>query len=164
MRKQIVTGSTTPLEIKIVYLSDEKLTPENETALLERVRQSLDYEQATINLERVGAEIGEIDFNRNQAALPLLGMMQLDFAGRMMRENPIFAAVRRRISAQMNERAGISGERMQLNRRISRNEMADRARENKTCAKPCRPTGEIADEFSNERRANSKSNAGGTVD
>ena len=88
LRKQIVTAASTPLEIKIIYLSNERLTPEVQTALLERVRQSLGYEQATINLERVGADIGEIVFNRNQSDLPLLGMMQLDFAGRMMRENP----------------------------------------------------------------------------
>jgi len=112
LRKQIVTGASTPLEIKIVYLSDEKLTPENETALLERVRQSLDYEQATINLERVGAGIGEIDFSRNQTALPIPGMIQLDFAGRMMRENPTLllsvAAFPRK-----GERAGIAPERLQ---------------------------------------------------
>ncbi|MDQ6788228.1 MAG: DUF389 domain-containing protein [Acidobacteriota bacterium] len=88
LRKQIVTGLQTPLEIKIVYLSDDKLSPETQNSLLERVRQSLDYDQATINLERVGADIGEINFSRNQSALPVLGMMQLDFAGRMLRENP----------------------------------------------------------------------------
>ncbi|MCY7347646.1 MAG: DUF389 domain-containing protein [Pyrinomonadaceae bacterium] len=93
LRKQIVTGSQTPLEVKIIYLSNEKITPETETALLERVRQSLNYEQATVNLERVASEIGAIDFSRNQSALPLFGMMQLDFAGRMMRENPNLALV-----------------------------------------------------------------------
>lgn len=88
LRKQIVTGASTPLEVKIIYLSAEKIAPETETALLEKVRQSLNYEQATVKLERVAAQIGEIDFSRNQSALPLFGMMQLDFAGRMMRENP----------------------------------------------------------------------------
>lgn len=88
LRKQIVTGLQTPLEIKIVYLSDEKLSAETEKALLERVRQSLDDERATINLERVAANVGEIEFARSQSALPVLAMMQLDFAGRVMRENP----------------------------------------------------------------------------
>ncbi len=93
LRKQIVTGAATPLEVKIIYLSDEKIAPETETALLEKVRQSLDYEQATVNLERVASQIGAIDFSRNQSALPLFGMMQLDFAGRMMRENPNLSLV-----------------------------------------------------------------------
>ncbi len=91
LRKQIVTGAATPLEVKIIYLSDEKIPAETETALLKKVRQSLDYEQATVNLERVVSQIGEIDFSRNQFALPLMGMMQLDFAGRMLRENPNLA-------------------------------------------------------------------------
>ena len=88
LRKQIVTGAATPLEIKIVYLSGEKLPSEAETALLERVRKSLDYDAATINLERVAMDVGEISFSRNQTEIPLLGMIELDFAGRMMRENP----------------------------------------------------------------------------
>jgi hypothetical protein len=93
LRKQIVTGSQTPLEVKIIYLSNEKIAPETETALLERVRQSLNYERATVNLERVASEIGAIDFSRNQSALPLFGMIQLDFVGRMMRENPNLSLV-----------------------------------------------------------------------
>lgn len=88
LRKQIVTGLQTPLEVKIIYLSDARISSETENALLEKVRQSLNYDQATVSLERVAAQIGEIDFARNQVALPLAGMMQLDFAGRMMRENP----------------------------------------------------------------------------
>ena len=112
LRKQIVTGSQTPLEIKIIYLSGERFSPENETALLERVRQSLDYEQATINLERIATDIGEIDFDANQAALPLLGMMQLDFAGRMMRENPsLLLSVA--ASPGNGAREGIVAERLQ---------------------------------------------------
>ncbi len=93
LRKQIVTGSQTPLEVKIIYLSNEKIAPETETALLEKVRQSLNYESATVNLERVASQIGAIVFSRNQSALPLFGMMQLDFAGRMMRENPNLSLV-----------------------------------------------------------------------
>ncbi len=91
LRKQIVTGATTPLEVKIIYLSDERIAPETETALLEKVRQSLNYESATVDLERVASQIGAIDFRRRRSALPILGMMQLDFAGRMMRENPNLA-------------------------------------------------------------------------
>jgi uncharacterized hydrophobic protein (TIGR00271 family) len=111
LRKQVVTGAGMPLEIKIVYLSGEKLSSEAETLLLERVRKSLDYEAATINLERVAAEIGEIDFSRNQTAIPLLGMIELDFAGRMMRENP---SLRLSVNAQprKGERPETAGERL----------------------------------------------------
>lgn len=87
IRKQIIVNASAPLEIRIVYLSDAKLTAETQNILLEKVRQSLGYEQAAISLEYIAAEVGEIDFNRNQSGLTLLGMMQLDYAGRMMREN-----------------------------------------------------------------------------
>ncbi|HXG82742.1 MAG TPA: DUF389 domain-containing protein, partial [Pyrinomonadaceae bacterium] len=111
LRKQIVTGSQTPLEVKIIYLSNEKITPETETALLERVRQSFNYEQATVNLERVASQIGAIDFSRNQSALPLFGMMQLDFAGRMMRENTNLTLTAAG-NSRKNEPKEITAERM----------------------------------------------------
>ena len=112
LRKQIVTGASTPLEIKIVYLNNEKLSADAENALLERVRQSLDYDAATISLERVAANIGEIDFERSRAALPVFGMMQLDFAGRMMRENPSLI-LQIAHAPQTGERAEITPERLQ---------------------------------------------------
>jgi len=111
LRKQIVTGSQTPLEVKIIYLSDEKIPAETETALLERVRHSLNYEAATVNLERVASEIGAIDFSRNQSALPLFGMMQLDFAGRMMRENTNLTLTAAG-NSRKNEPKEITAERM----------------------------------------------------
>lgn len=113
LRKQIVTGSQTPLEVKIVYLSDEKIAAETETALLERVRKSLDYEQATVSLERIAAQVGAIDFSRNQSTLPLMGMLQLDFAGRMMRENPKLELIVKTASLK-NERPEFAAQRMQV--------------------------------------------------
>ncbi len=110
VRKQIVTGENTPLEVKIIYLNDEQIAPETEKALLEKARQSLNYDQASISLERIPINVGEIIFSRNQSALTLLGMLQLDFAGRTMRENPklqIVVAIR---SAKV-ERPEIAAER-----------------------------------------------------
>lgn len=112
LRKQIVTGASMPLEIKIVYLSGEKLSAETETALLERARQSLNLESATIRTERVAAEIGEVGFDRNQTAPTVFGMMQLDYAGRMMRENPqLVLAVA--IPTRKRERPAVTAGRMQ---------------------------------------------------
>jgi hypothetical protein len=88
LKKQIITGTTNPLEIKIVYLGDERIAPEAETAMLEKARRSLNYEVATISLERVPAQIGEVEFDRSQFRLTASGMIQLDFAGRILRENP----------------------------------------------------------------------------
>ncbi len=113
LRKQIVTGSQTPLELKIIYLSDERISAETETALLERVQKSLDYEQATVSLERIAAQIGAIDFSRNQLNLPLMGMLQLDFAGRMMRENPKLELIVTTASLK-NERPEFAAQRMQV--------------------------------------------------
>lgn len=87
LKKEVLTGAREPLLVKVVYLSDEPLNSETEALLLQEVRKSLSSNEAELKMERVPVKIGEIDFNRNQNTLSFLGMMQLDFAGRMMREN-----------------------------------------------------------------------------
>ncbi|MEO6334706.1 MAG: DUF389 domain-containing protein [Pyrinomonadaceae bacterium] len=110
VQKQIVTSLAKPLEVKITYLSDERISPETETDILGRIRQGLNDGSATVNIERVGVEIGEISFNPNQSSLPLLGMIQLDFSGRMIRDNPKLrlAVV---IGQRRNEEADIATKR-----------------------------------------------------
>lgn len=88
VQKQIVTTLANPLEVKITYLSDERISPETETDILGRIRQGLNDGSATVSLERIAVEIGVIDFSGNQFALPLAGMIQLDFVGRMRRDIP----------------------------------------------------------------------------
>lgn len=88
VRKQVVAGVGTPLEIKIVYLSDEQIAPETKTVLTEKLRADLKYADATVSFERIPARIGEIAFSRNGAELTIPAMLTLDFTGRTMRENP----------------------------------------------------------------------------
>lgn len=93
LRREVITGTSNPLEIKIIYLSDERIAPEAENALLATVRQNLNYEAATISLERIPAQIGEVEFDRRELRINISGMLQLDFAGRIMRENPRLSLV-----------------------------------------------------------------------
>jgi hypothetical protein len=88
LRKQIVTETAAPMEIRIIYLSDEKIDAERKRELAEKIRRDLNFEDATVNFERVPVKIGEMNFSRNQSALSVSGMLLLDFAGRTMRENP----------------------------------------------------------------------------
>ncbi len=112
VHKQIVASPANPLEVKITYLSDERISPETETAIVEKIRQGLNDGSATVNLERIAPGIGVINFNRNQFALPLIGMIQLDFVGRMMRDIPNLklAAV---VGYRRNESAEIAAKRAQ---------------------------------------------------
>jgi len=110
LQKQIVTSLANPLEVKIIYLSDERISPEMETAILGKIRQGLNDGSATVDLERLAGEIGMIDFSRDKFELPLAGMVQLDFVGRMLRDIPnldLAAAIGRR----SNEPADIAARR-----------------------------------------------------
>ncbi len=108
--KQIVTSLAKPLEVKITYLSNERISPETEADILEMIRQALNDGSATVNLARVAVEIGEISFDPNQSALPVLGMMQLDFSGRMVRDIPNLK-VGGVIGRRKNEAAAITEKR-----------------------------------------------------
>ena len=110
LQKQIVTSLANPLEVKIIYLSEERISAEIETAILGKIRQGLNDDSATVDLERLAGEIGVIDFSRDKFELPLAGMVQLDFVGRMLRDIPnldLAAAIGRR----SNEPAGIAARR-----------------------------------------------------
>lgn len=105
LRKEVSAEVNAPLEIKIVYLSDEPISADIQNNLLSEVKKSLGSDDPGLSFERVPTNIGEISFERNQPMLSFLGMMQLDFAGRMMRENPdlhltVSDKTRRRESAE----------------------------------------------------------------
>ena len=76
------------LHVKMTYLCAQPIAPEQQSSLVETVRQKLQDKAANVTLERVPTDIGFVQFARNRAELPILAMIQLDFAGRVMRENP----------------------------------------------------------------------------
>ena len=109
LQKQIVTSLANPLEVKIIYLSDERISPEMETTILGKIRQGLNDDSATVDLERLAGEIGVIDFSPDKFELPLAGMLQLDFVGRMLRDIPnldLAAAIGRRTNEPADIAAG----------------------------------------------------------
>ena len=86
--KQVTTSAVEPLQVKLVYLSDTNLNPDAQNELVQQIHTKLNYEGAKVSMERIPVSVGEITFARNRADIPILGMLQLDFAGRMLRENP----------------------------------------------------------------------------
>lgn len=88
LSRQMVTDGVNPLHVKITYLYDASLSPEAQSAITDKIRGNLKDETAQVSFERVPTDIGFIEFPRRGASIPVLGMLQLDFAGRLMRENP----------------------------------------------------------------------------
>ena len=88
LNRQLVTNDTNSLNVKLTYLGEENLAPEAQLAIIEKLRSNFKDSNATISLERVPTELGTIEFARNSPKIPVLGMLQLDFVGRVMRENP----------------------------------------------------------------------------
>jgi len=80
-----------------------------ETTILGKIRQGLNDDSATVDLERLAGEIGVIDFSPDKFELPLAGMLQLDFVGRMLRDIPnldLAAAIGRRTNEPADIAAG----------------------------------------------------------
>ena len=110
--KQVTTSAVEPLQVKLVYLSDTNLNPDTQNEVVQQIHTKLNYEGAKVSMERIPVSVGEITFLRNRADIPILGMLQLDFAGRMLRENPsLLVAVA--IQTHRGERAEIADQRFQ---------------------------------------------------
>jgi uncharacterized hydrophobic protein (TIGR00271 family) len=112
LSRQVMTNGTNPLNIKIVYLGDDNLTLESQNSIAGSIRTNLQENDAQISLERIPTDIGFIDFPRNSSSTPVLAMLQLDFVGRVMHENPslqLLVAVQPRKA----ERQDITAERLQ---------------------------------------------------
>ena len=88
LNRQLVTDGANSLNIKLTYLGAENLAPDAQLAIVEKLRGDLKDSNATISLDRIPTDIGTIEFARRNATIPVLGMLQLDFVGRVMRENP----------------------------------------------------------------------------
>lgn len=87
LNKEVVSGVNEPLKINLIFLSDERLSSETQTALLNDIRNRLQNKEALLRLERVPVDVGEIVFSKNGETIDFLGMMSLDFAGRTLRAN-----------------------------------------------------------------------------
>ncbi len=112
LSRQIVSSGTSSLHLKMTYLSEGSFSSDVQNKVIENIRTNLKDNTATISLERISADIGFIEFPRNSATIPVLGLLQLDFAGRVMRENPsllLLVAVQK----QKGERSEIADERLQ---------------------------------------------------
>lgn len=111
LSRQIITYGTDSLNIRLVYLGENNLTIDAQNSVVQSVRSGLKDENAVVALERIPTDIGFIDFPRNSASTPILAMMQLDYVGRVMHENP---ALQLSIAGQprKGERREISDERL----------------------------------------------------
>ena len=85
--KRVVTGAVEPLHVSLVYLGDTDLQPAMQTQIAGQISSKLNSTGAKIRMERIPTDPGNITFVRNRAELPILGILQLDFVGRILREN-----------------------------------------------------------------------------
>ena len=112
-RQLVFNDGANPVRLKMIYLSETSLAPEAQTAIAEKIRAGLKDNRADVVFERIPAAAGTIEFARNSATIPLPGMLLLDFAGRVMRENPsLILSVAAAAPLQTNERRELAGERM----------------------------------------------------
>jgi uncharacterized hydrophobic protein (TIGR00271 family) len=91
-RKVLLDGGQ-KLQISLTYLCDTNFDPAMEKSVIDNVRANLHATDASIKLERVPVEVGLIEFPQRSTTLTVLGMLQLDFVGRLMRENPTLALI-----------------------------------------------------------------------
>jgi hypothetical protein len=80
--------------------------------MIEKIRANLNDAATKISLERIPTDVARIEFATNSASIPILGMLQLDFAGRQMSENSSLILVAA-VQARLGEAREIVAQRMQ---------------------------------------------------
>lgn len=85
--RELVMNEDNLWRINVIYLCDSTLEPAVQDSVIGKIRTNLRNNDAAINLERIPTEIGFIEFPRGGSSLPVLAILQLDFVGRIMREN-----------------------------------------------------------------------------
>ena len=85
--RQLVMDGNQEIRLNITYLCDVALEPEVQQSVIETIRSNLKDSSAEIRLERIATDVGLVEFPRRSSTIPILGMIQLDYAGRVMREN-----------------------------------------------------------------------------
>ncbi|MEO8575006.1 MAG: hypothetical protein ABI481_13670, partial [Pyrinomonadaceae bacterium] len=86
--REVVTGATGKLRLNVVYLCDTNIEGDARASLIGDIRTRLDDPTTEVSLERIPTDIGYIDFVRRSSSIPVLGLLQLDFVGRVMKQSP----------------------------------------------------------------------------
>ena len=86
--RSLVMDGDQKLHINLTYLNDTNIDPTIEKTVIDHVQANLRPADTSVNLERVPVDIGLLQFPQRSSTVTVLGMVQLDFVGRMMRENP----------------------------------------------------------------------------
>lgn len=93
VNRQMVLDGTGTWHVNVAYLCDTTLDPEIQESVVETIRSNLKDRATKIRLDRIAPEVGLVEFSRASSSIPILGMIQLDFAGRVMRENEALTLV-----------------------------------------------------------------------
>lgn len=87
LSRRIMLDGSGNLNIKIAYIGDIPLDAQLQNTLVNKIRSDIKEENAAIIFQRIPTDAGVIEFSRNNAIIPITGMLQLDFAGRLLDEN-----------------------------------------------------------------------------
>ncbi len=93
VNRQMVLDGTGTWNVNVSYLCDTELDTEVQESVIETIRSNLKDRATRIRLDRIATEVGLVEFPRAGSSIPILGMIQLDFAGRVMRENEALTLV-----------------------------------------------------------------------
>lgn len=86
--REFIVNGPGEMRLNVTYLCETKLEEGSRASVIGTIRNRLNDPLTDVSLERIPTEIGSIDFPGRSTSLPILGILQLDFVGRVMRDNP----------------------------------------------------------------------------
>lgn len=109
---EVTTTRATPLNLRVIYLSERDINPDAKVLLADQIKTRLDYPSAIVSMKRIPREMGDISFTQNESELTQVDTQKLDGVAKILQQQP---SLRLQVTAhkQTNEPEEILRDRSQ---------------------------------------------------
>ncbi|KST70007.1 hypothetical protein BC008_05915 [Mastigocoleus testarum BC008] len=85
---EIITTRATPLNVRMIYLSERDINPDAKVMLADEIKTRLEYPSAVVSMKRIPRVMGDISFTRNDSKLTQFDMQRLDNVAKILQRQP----------------------------------------------------------------------------
>ncbi|MEB3338118.1 MAG: DUF389 domain-containing protein [Leptolyngbyaceae bacterium] len=85
---ELITGPLEPFRVRLVYLSERNIDGDAQILLRASIKNKLDYQSATVTMQRISTAPGVISFELDQSVLTPNNQNLLDRIGQILQQQP----------------------------------------------------------------------------
>ena len=85
---EVTTTPTTPLNVRVIYLSKRDINPDALVLLANEIKTKLDYPSAIVSMKRIPPAMGDVSFTQNESKLTQVDIQKLDSVAKILQQQP----------------------------------------------------------------------------